>query len=51
MECNEEREVSIKAWLESDETEVVDVNIGSHEFTEEEIESLKVKQANINKIK
>lgn len=51
VECNEEREVSIKAWLESDETEVVDVNIGSHEFTEEEIESLKVKQANINKIK
>lgn len=51
VECNEEREVSIKAWLESDETEVVDVNIGSHEFTKEEIENLKVKQANINKIK
>ncbi|QXW42521.1 Hsp70 family protein (plasmid) [Klebsiella grimontii] len=51
VECNQEREVSIKAWLESDETEVVDVNIGSHEFTEEEIENLKAKQANINKIK
>lgn len=51
VECNQEREVSIRAWLESDETEVVDVNIGSHEFTEEEIENLKAKQANINKIK
>ncbi|MES9683100.1 Hsp70 family protein [Gottfriedia acidiceleris] len=51
VECNQEREVSIKAWLESDETEVIDVNIGAHEFTEEELENLKVKQANINKIK
>ncbi|MBY0124398.1 Hsp70 family protein [Bacillus sp. S/N-304-OC-R1] len=51
VQCNQEREVSIKAWLESDETEVIDVNIGSHEFTEEEIENLKAKQANINKIK
>lgn len=51
VECNKEREVSVKAWLESDETEVIDVNIGAHEFTEQEIESLKEKQANINKIK
>lgn len=50
VECNEEREVSVKAWLEDDETEVIDVNIGSHEFTAEEIESLKAKQENINKI-
>lgn len=51
VECNKEREVSVKAWLEDDETEVIDVNIGAREFTAEEIESLKVKQANINKIK
>jgi molecular chaperone DnaK len=51
VECNKEREVSVKAWLEDDETEVIDVNIGAHEFTAEEIESLKAKQANINKIK
>ncbi|WP_410501884.1 Hsp70 family protein [Exiguobacterium acetylicum] len=50
VECNKEREVSVKAWLEDDETEVVDVNIGSHEFTEQEISSLKAKQKNLNKI-
>jgi molecular chaperone DnaK len=51
VDCNNEREVSVKAWLESDETQMIDVNIGSHEFTAEEIENLKEKQANINKIK
>ena len=51
VECNKEREVFVKAWLGDDETEVIDVNIGAHEFTEEEIELLKAKQANINKIK
>lgn len=50
VECNKEREVSVKAWLEDDETEVIDVNIGSHEFTEQEINSLKAKQKNLNKI-
>lgn len=50
VECNKEREVSVKAWLEEDETEVIDVNIGAHEFTEEEISSLKAKQKNLNKI-
>ncbi|WP_062108873.1 Hsp70 family protein [Bacillus niameyensis] len=51
VECNEEREVNVKAWLEEDETEVIDVNIGAHEFTEQEIESLKAKQENLNRIK
>lgn len=51
VECNQEREVSVKAWLEDDETEVIDVNIGGHEFTEKEIENLKAKQERINKIK
>ncbi|MEC1526068.1 Hsp70 family protein [Neobacillus niacini] len=51
VECNQEREVSVKAWLENDETEVIDVNIGGHEFTEKEIENLKAKQERINKIK
>lgn len=50
VECNKEREVSVKAWLEDDETEVLDVNIGAHEFTEEEIQSLREKQARLNKI-
>jgi molecular chaperone DnaK len=51
VECNKEREVSVKAWLEEDETEVIDVNIGAREFTVEEIESIKAKQEKINKIK
>ncbi|ERG68050.1 Hsp70 family protein [Exiguobacterium chiriqhucha] len=51
VECNQEREVSVKAWLEQDETEVIDVNIGAHEFTEKEIQLLKQKQEHINKIK
>lgn len=51
VECNQEREVSVKAWLENDETEVIDVNIGGHEFTEKEIENLKAKQERINIIK
>lgn len=50
VECNKEREVSVKAWLEDDETEVIDVNIGAHEFTKEEIQSLREKQARLNKI-
>jgi molecular chaperone DnaK len=51
VECNKEREVSVKAWLEEDETEVIDVNIGAHEFTEKELESIKEKHKNINKLK
>lgn len=49
--CNEEREVSVKAWLENDETEVIDVNIGSHEFTKEEIQELQERHKALNKIK
>ncbi|OME19922.1 Hsp70 family protein [Paenibacillus odorifer] len=49
VSCNIEREVAVKAWLESDETEVIDVNIGSHEFTEEEIRELQERQATLNK--
>ncbi len=48
--CNEEREVSVKAWLEDDETEVIDVNIGAHEFTEKEIEKLKEKQEKLERL-
>jgi molecular chaperone DnaK len=51
VECNKEREVSVKAWLVDDETEVIDVNIGAREFTVEEIDSIKAKQEKINKIK
>lgn len=49
VSCNTEREVAVKAWLENDETEVIDVNIGSHEFTEEEIRELQERQATLNK--
>ncbi len=37
VEWTHNREVKVRAWLESDETEMIDVNIGTHEFTEEEI--------------
>lgn len=49
--CNEEREVSVKAWLKEDETEMLDVNIGSHEFTKEEIEEWKENNKSLNKLK
>lgn len=48
--CNEEREVSIKAWLKDDESEVIDVKIGSHEYTEEQKEAITNRLERINKI-
>ncbi|MFF2912080.1 Hsp70 family protein [Paenibacillus sp. NPDC057934] len=48
VSCNEEREVSVKAWLKDDETEMLDVNIGSHEFTQEEIESFQKNHVSLN---
>lgn len=48
--CNEEREVSIKAWLKDDESEVIDVKIGSHEYTEEQKEAISNRLERINKI-
>lgn len=50
IECNEERDVTVKAWLKDDETEVIDVNVGSHEFTEEELKQIKLRHENINKL-
>ena len=49
--CNQEREVSVKAWLKEDETEVIDVNIGAHEFTDEEKDSIRNQLEKINQIK
>jgi molecular chaperone DnaK len=51
VSCNEEREVSVKAWLQDDESEVIDVNLGSHEYSNEEIQQLIERHQAINKIK
>ncbi|WP_164985323.1 Hsp70 family protein [Ammoniphilus sp. CFH 90114] len=38
VKCNEERDVSVKAWLKGKESEVIDVNVGSHVWEQEEKE-------------
>lgn len=51
VSCSIEREVIVKAWLATDESEVIDVNLGSHEYSSEEKESMTARLQGINKIK
>lgn len=49
--CSEDREVSVKAWLKSDETEVLDVNIGAYRFTEQEKEAIRLQHQKVNRLR
>ncbi|MGM0501233.1 MAG: Hsp70 family protein [Bacillota bacterium] len=50
VEFNIDREVKIKAWLTKDESQRVDVKIGKHEFSKEEIEEIRASYKNINQL-
>jgi molecular chaperone DnaK len=51
VEFTEDRQVNVKAWLKDDETQMIDVNIGSHEFTEQEKAENETMIKNMNKLR
>lgn len=50
VEFSEDRKVTVSAWLKDNPDEIIDVNIGEHEFSKEEIDVLRKSQDTINKV-
>ena len=46
--CDEERDVTISAWLEHDPSERLEVHIGANDYTEEEVRRLQQQHAKTN---
>lgn len=46
--CDEERDVKLRAWLDDDPTEMLEVHIGAKEYSEEEINRLKELHSKVN---
>lgn len=50
VDFNEERKVTVSAWLKDNPKEVIDVTFGEKQYTDEEIQEIRNKQKAINKV-